>query len=130
MSRPVQQAGFLERIAEWVNALPRATRIILNMGISLLVMGLLGVPIVLITAGSDVNTVESGEVLYVPTVVIAVVWLLLYGFGWGALVGFDWDDEETWQAGTSASLMIILGSVAFVLMMFACLYGFLFALVL
>ena len=84
----------------------------------------------LITAGSQVNTVEEGEVLYGPTIAIAIVWLIVYGFGWNALVGFDMDDEHEWRAGHAAAYMVILGAVATVLLFFACIYGLLFALVL
>lgn len=128
MSKRVHDEGVLDRLANWVDSLSRPTRIIINMGISLLVMALLGVPIVLLTAG-DVNS-AGGEVLYIPTVVISVVWLLVYGFGWSALVGFDWDDTNPWQASHSAGWMIILGLAAGFLAIFACLYGLLFALVL
>jgi len=99
------------------------------MMISLAVMALVGLPIVLLTAGNAADT-SGGEVLYAPTIAIAVVWLLVYGMGWSALVGFDWDDENPWQANRSASWMLILGMIAGFLLLFGCLYGFLFALVL
>ena len=47
MSSSNQQPNTLDRLAERVDNIARPLRIMLNMAISLIVMGLLGVPIVL-----------------------------------------------------------------------------------
>lgn len=125
--RPQVPVTLFDQIENWVDGLPRGSRIGLNAFISLLVMIVLGLPIVLITAGSQVNEVDSGEVLYIPTIAIAVIWLLVYGFGWGALVGFDWDLDVEWQAKRSSVFMVLLGAFAFVAMLFGCIFGLLFA---
>lgn len=130
MSKKIQEQSTLDRLSTWVNQLPRPARIVLNMAISIAVMAMIGVPLVLIIAGEQVNSLESGEVLYTPTIIIAVLWFLLYGFGWNSLVGFDWDEDVQWQAGRPAAYLLLLGILALVFIIFACIFGFLFALVL
>lgn len=125
--RPQRALTLFEQIQVWVDRLPRGSRIGLNAIISLMVMVVLGLPIVLITAGSQVNSVESGEVLYLPTIVIAVLWLVLYGVGWWALVGFDWDVEQEWRAQRTSVYVVLLGAAAFVITIFGCIFGLLFA---
>lgn len=125
--RPQRGVSFLEQVQYWVDGLPRGARIGLNAFISLLVMVVLGLPIVLITAGSQANNLDSGEVLYIPTILIAVAWLAVYGFGWWALVGFDWDVEEEWRAERPAVWILLLGAMAFLLIIFGCIFGLLFA---
>lgn len=125
--RPQRAVSFLGQVQIWVDGLPRGARIGLNAFISLLVMVVLGLPIVLITAGSQVNEIESGEVLYIPTIVIAVAWLAIYGIGWWALVGFDWDLDIEWRAERPAVWMVLLGATAFLLIIFGCIFGLLFA---
>ncbi len=125
--RPQQSATLFEQIQYWVDGLPRGARIGLNAFISLMVMVVLGLPIVLITAGSQVNQVDSGEVLYIPTIAIAVLWLVVYGFGWRALVGFDIDLDTEWRADRSAVMMVLVGAAAFLFIFFGCIFGLLFA---
>ena len=120
--KKVKNLSQFERITAWINGLSRPTRIALNMFISIVVMALVGVPLVFIVAGEQVNTIESGEVLYIPSIAIAVLWFALYGFGWNVLVGFDWDEENEWKAGNSATYMVLLGMIAFVFVIFACIF--------
>lgn len=118
-----------QKIAHRINGMSRFSRILLNMAISLILMAVLGLPIVYFF-GSSANELEQGQFLYIPTLIIAAIWLAIYAYGWWALVGFDWDENNTWQAGPAAAWMLILGASAAIFLVLEILFALLFGLVL
>jgi TRAP-type C4-dicarboxylate transport system permease small subunit len=124
--RQVQPATRVEKIAARVDRMSRPARIAINMVISLLVVAVLGLPVTLLFAGDA----SEGSVLYAPSIIVAVIWLIIYGVGWWALVGFDVDPQQPWQAGKPAVWVTVLGAgAAFVLLLeiiFGLLYGLVF----
>lgn len=119
------QSTRAERITTWVERLSRSRRIALNIFISLVVMAVVGLPIVYIF-GQNASDTGSGEFLYLPTLIITVIWFAVYWFGWLALVGFDWDPNEPWHAGSSALWMIAIGLSALFLLVLEIIFGLLF----
>ncbi|PJF41803.1 MAG: hypothetical protein CUN55_11385 [Phototrophicales bacterium] len=125
--QPQKLSTFLEQVQYWVDGLPRGIRIGLNALISLFVIVVLGLFIVFLTAGDQVNEVQSDEVLYVPTITITVLWIIIYGFGWRALVGFDLSEDQEWRASRISAWVVLIGMLAFILTVLGCIFGLLFA---
>lgn len=113
----------IDQIVRRVRRMSRPTRIVVNMLISLVVVGLIGLPMMFLLSGDDSI---AGGVATVPVTFLAVVWLIAYGVGWWSLVGFDTDVE--WVAGRPAGWMMVFGAMAllvFVLeIILALLFGF------
>ncbi len=126
-TRKKKQLSRSQRLAERIDRMSRGTRIMLNMWTSIAISVLIGFPIVLILS-RNVSDLEQGQILYAPTIVIAVIWLLIYAYGWWALVGFDWNPEVPWKAGKPAVAMVVATVVATFLLIleivFALLFGF------
>ncbi|NDJ84880.1 MAG: hypothetical protein GYB66_03250 [Chloroflexi bacterium] len=125
--RKRKQLSRAERIASRIDRLPRFTRIMLNMMISILVMAVIGFPLVLLFGE---NRIDEGGVQYLPTIIIALVWFGVYAYGWRSLVGFDWDPDESWHAEMPAVWMVVLGITALFLLVLELAFGLLFGYVL
>lgn len=123
---PTRPSARIDRITRRVAQMSRPTRIVVNMLISLTVVGLMGLPIMFLLAGSD--TVEGGGVATIPVTVLAVVWLVTYGIGWWAMVGFDTDVE--WVAGRPAGWMLVFGVMVFLIFALEIILSLLFGFVL
>jgi hypothetical protein len=129
MAKRLQKASRAQRMAARIDSMPRFWRVMLNMLISLIVMAVVGLPIAYIFS-RNINELEGGQFLYIPTILIAVIWLAVYSFGWQALVGFDWNEDEPWKAGRPAVVMIVIGMSATFFLLLEIVFGLLFAFVL
>jgi hypothetical protein len=118
-TQPVRR---IDRIARRVGRIPRFSRILLATAISLVIVGLVALPMAFIIA----DQAAEGGVLYGPTIVIALVFLVAYGLGWWALVGFDADPNQPWQADRPAGWMVVVGIVALVVLLLEVIFGLLF----
>ncbi len=100
-----------ERIINRIDNMSRFSRIMLNISISIAVVIAVAFPVVFLFS-NGVNELEEGEVLYTPLIIVGVIWMMVYGFGWAALVGFDLDVENPWKAGKPAMWITVLGAIA------------------
>lgn len=100
-----------ERIINRIDNMSRFSRIMLNISISIAVVIAVAFPVVFLFS-NGVNELEEGEVLYTPLIIVGVIWMMVYGFGWAALVGFDLDVENPWKAGKPAMWITVLGVIA------------------
>ncbi|MBI5929105.1 MAG: hypothetical protein HY862_07345 [Chloroflexi bacterium] len=116
----------IDKIVWRVRRMSRPTRIVVNMLISLVVVGLIGLPIMFLLSGSD--SVEGGGVATIPVTVLAVIWLIAYGVGWWSMVGFDTDVE--WVAHRPAGWMLVFGVTAFLIFVLEIILALLFGFVL
>lgn len=112
-----------ERLATRIDTFSRPSRMALNIWVSLVVMGVIGLPLVFLTGGENGGSTAS-------VVVVAVVWLIVYATGWYAFLGFDLDEERPWQAGKPAVWMVVMGVVMTFLVIVELIFGFLFGFVL
>lgn len=112
-----------ERIVARIDALSRPSRMALNIWVSLVVMGVIGLPLVFLTGGENGGSTAS-------VIIVAVVWLIVYATGWYAFLGFDLDEERPWQAGKPAVWMVVMGVVMTFLVIVELIFGFLFGFVL
>lgn len=113
----------IERVALYLNGLSRPSRMGLNIWISLVVMGVVGLPLVFALGGANGDSTAS-------IVVITTLWFLVYAAGWHALLGFDLDEEHPWQAGRAAVWMLVIGIVMTFLAVLEIVFGLLFGFVL
>lgn len=118
-----------EQIAARLDRMSRGSRIMLNMWTSIAVSVLIGLPVVLLFS-RDVNQLEQGEILYAPTIIVAVLWLVVYAYGWWALVGFDWDPEVPWRARQPAVAMLVVSVIASFLLVLEAVVALMFGFVL
>ena len=116
-------------IMERIDGMSRFSRIMLNIGISLIVVVAIAFPVVRFFS-SGVNELGENEVLYTPIIIVAVIWLAIYGFGWAALVGFEWDMDNPWKAGKPAVSVVVIGATAACFVVLEIIIGLLFGLVL
>ena len=123
---PTRPSARIDRITRRVASMSRPTRIVVNMLISLTVVALIGLPIMFLLAGSD--TIEGGGVATVPVTILAVIWVVTYGIGWWAMVGFDTDVE--WVARRPAGWMMVFGVMAFLIFALEIILSLLFGFVL
>lgn len=127
MGKPqAQTARLIDKITYRAQGMSRPTRIIINTLISLLIVALIGVPMMFLIAGDD--SAEGGGASTLPVTIIAVLWLIIYGVGWWALVGFD--IEEEWQPGRPAGWMLVVGIGALLILIIEIVAGLLFGLLL
>lgn len=112
-----------ERIANRINALSRPSRMAINIWISLMTMGVVGLPLVFLFGGQN-------KASTIPIVAVATVWLVVYAAGWYALIGFDLDEERPWQAGKPAVWIVVIGIIMTFLVALELIFGLLFGLVL
>lgn len=112
-----------------IDKMSRFSRIMLNIGISLAVGIAVAFPVVLLFS-SGVNDLGEGDVLYTPIIIVVVIWFISYGFGWAALVGFEWDMDNPWKAGKPAVVSVIIGAIAASFAVLEIVIGLLFGLVL
>jgi hypothetical protein len=106
----------LNRIAKLVVNIPRTTRIVLAMAISLVFVAAVWLPL---------SAIFESMTWVIP----AVLWLVAYGLGWWGLIGFD-DAADDWEPGRPTAWILILGGVSLLLLIieiiFALLFGFVF----
>jgi hypothetical protein len=110
-----------------IDRMSRFSRIVLNIGISLAAVVAVAFPIVLFF-DSGANELGEGDVLYTPIIIVAVVWLIIYAFGWAALVGFELDLDNPWKAGKPAVTIVIIGIIATCFAVLEIIMGLLFGL--
>jgi hypothetical protein len=121
-----QPVRLIDRITYRAQSMSRPTRIVINTLISLLIVALIGLPIMFFIAGDDSG--ESGGTSTMPVTILAVLWLIIYGVGWWALVGFD--IEEEWQPGRPAGWMLVVGIGGLLLLIIEIMASLLFGLLL
>lgn len=95
----------LERIEYRLNRMARSRRIVLAMFIVLVFVAL--VYTLLDALSDDSSALVLG---------VSLVGVLGYGFGWFFLVGFDWHEDQEWQA-TRGSVMFVLAGLSSLLVM-------------
>ena len=114
----------VSRITEWterINRMPRITRIVLALGITLELTVLLSVVI----DRTLIDQVVEGSVdPMVPALIAAGLGLVFYGVGWWAMVGFELN--QPWRAGTPAVLFVAAGVAGLALIIVLALSGLVF----
>ncbi len=115
MSSKEQDLSRFDRIANRINRLPRRSRILIAMGVSLMIMALVGLPLVYLSAGDSIEEISKKDNLTVPTIIVIGIWLVIYVLCWQALVGFSSDEEQPWEAGKPAVWAVLGGCLATIL---------------
>jgi len=118
------------RVDMWItriNRVPRLGRVVLSLLITLELVILLSV----IIDRTLIDAVVEGDVdPMTPALIAAVLGVVIYGISWWALVGFDADPGDPWQAGLPAVVMVGAGIAGLVLIVVLALFGLAFGYVL
>jgi hypothetical protein len=123
-----QSITLIDKITYRAQRMARPTRIVINTLISLLIVALIGVPLMFLISGDD--SASGGSASTMPVTIIAILWLIAYGVGWWALVGFDSNIEEEWQPGRPAGWMLVVGIGALLILIIEIVAALLFGLLL
>jgi len=125
MAAPQHSTLSSDRVALWaerLTRLPHVWRIVLGFLITLVMAILAWVVVDRLVIGELGNTTS--------TFVAVAAGLLVYGVAWWALVGFDDNPQQPWQAGPAAVWLVAAGAAGLVaLVMLAVLglaFGYLF----
>jgi hypothetical protein len=119
--RATQSISVVDILAQRINAWSRGLRILMTTlvtSILVLVFGFLLDLLILDTAGGQNAT---------PYIlIVTTVGVLIYGFGWHLMVGFDWDVEHPWEAGRGAAYFILAGALGILAVIVGLLMGLAF----
>ncbi len=107
MSRKDVPAGKrIDQWKTWLSRLSRGRRVALSLAITLELV----IVVSLIVDRLLVDQVVEGDLSRtVPAWITVGAGLILYAIGWWTLVGFDWEVDQPWQAGTPAVLYVGAG---------------------
>jgi hypothetical protein len=124
---PAQPESRIDVWAGRINRLPRLARVFLSLLITLEYTGLLWLLAVLVF---DIDVFATDPDTTWPLLLVLGVGLVVYGVGWWAMVGFDWDPNRPWQAERPAVLFVAAGVLALILLVALVLFGLAFGYVL
>ena len=118
-----QPASRIDQIAARINRMPRTTRIIVSVAVTLILVILAS----LVIDRIFIQGVYDGKVdPMTPALVAVALGLVLYGLGWWSMVGFDLDSNRPWQAGRAAVIYIALGGAGLILTIVLIAFGLVF----
>jgi hypothetical protein len=125
MSQQTTWTG-VSRIEQWADRLDRmsrAWRVVLSLLITLELVILLSLFIDRVL----IDRVVAGDVgAAVPAWIAVILGIVLYIVGWWALVGFDFNPDRPWRAGTPAVLYVAAGGACLVILVILALFGLAF----
>jgi hypothetical protein len=108
----MSEQSLINRWAARIEGIPRLTRIILTLIITVFVVLLLWAVLAEVVGGGITSADPNANI----TLLVIVLGVVFYGAAWGALVGFENRQEKTWHAGPSAVYFLIVGLVSLILL--------------
>ncbi|MBN2303867.1 MAG: hypothetical protein JXQ72_05290 [Anaerolineae bacterium] len=112
------------RAARWmarIDRLPRMVRVLLSLGITLELVALVWVVLAELFGIEPLD--PNPDNTTAPLLLTVLAGVALYAVGWWALVGFDLDPAEPWQAGCPAVRYMAAGVVCLIVLALLVLYG-------
>lgn len=112
ISRSVEQVTLLDRIANWLDGLPRLVRALLSAIVSTFITG--AIAVLLFGALLRLSAEQIGSnTLSIVTFGLLGIGILFYWIGWRVLIGFDMS-ETPFEVGRAGAWWVIFGFVSFI----------------
>ena len=121
--QPINRVDLLtQRINHW----SRRLRIVVTSALTIVYLLIFGFILDRLIADRVYNDELS---IWVPSIIITVIGVGIYAYGWFLLVGFDWDAEKPWIARRASAYFVIVGLICSGIVMVALLGGLLYTLI-
>jgi hypothetical protein len=119
----------VERWAARIDRLPRLTRVVLTLLITLELAGLTW-PVAAFVFGVKPIDPDPGPATTLLFLIVVPLGLVFYGVGWWAMVGFDMNPDQPWRATAASARYLVAGGVCLLLILLLVSFGLLFGYVL
>lgn len=121
--KATSSARRIDQWAGWIARQSRGRRMALSLAITVELVILVSVVVDQLL----IDRVNAGDLSRAaPAWIATAVGVVVYIFGWSALVGFDWNPAHPWRATRAAVLFTVVGAAGLIVLIVLALYGLVF----